>query len=55
MPKVLISDSLSNLAKEVFEKKNIEVDVNTELSPSELQKIINNYDGVSCSFCYKSN
>ena len=46
MPKVLISDTLSNLAKEVFEKKNIEVDVITELSPSELQKIINNYDGL---------
>ena len=46
MPKVLISDSLSNLAKEVFEKNNIEVDVNTELSPSELQEVIKNYDGL---------
>ena len=44
MPKVLISDSLSNLAKEVFEKNNIEVDVNTELSPSELQEVIKNYE-----------
>ena len=46
MPKVLISDSLSNLAKEEFEKNNIEVDVNTELSPSELQEVIKNYDGL---------
>ena len=43
MPKVLISDSLSNLAKEVFENNNIEVDVKTELSPANLQEIINNY------------
>ena len=46
MPKVLISDTLSNLAKEVFEKNNVEVDINTELSPSELQEIIKNYDGL---------
>ena len=46
MPKVLISDSLSDLAKEVFETNNIEVDVNTELSPSELQEVIKNYDGL---------
>ena len=46
MYNVLISDSLSNLAKEEFEKNNIEVDVNTELSPSELQEIIKNYDGL---------
>ena len=46
MPKVLISDVLSNLAKEVFEKNNIDVDVNTELSSSELQTLIKNYDGL---------
>ena len=46
MPDVLISDSLSNLAKDVFEKNNIKVDVNTELSPSELQEIIKNYDAL---------
>ena len=46
MPKVLISDSLSNLAKKEFEKNNIDVDVNTELSPSELQEVIKNYDGL---------
>ena len=46
MPKVLISDSLSNLANEVFEKNNIEVDTITDLSSDELKKIINNYDGL---------
>ena len=46
MSKVLISDSLSNVAKEVFEKNNIEVDVKTELTPTNLQEIINNYDGL---------
>ena len=46
MPKVLISDSLSNLAKEVFENNTIEVDVKTELSPLELQDAIKNYDGL---------
>ena len=46
MHKVLISDPLSNLAKEVFEKNKIEVDINTELSPSELQEVIKNYDGL---------
>ena len=46
MPKVLISDSRSNLAKKEFEKNNIDVDVNTEHSPSELQEVIKNYDGL---------
>ena len=46
MPKVLISDSLSSLANEIFEKNNIEVDTITDLSPEELKKIINNYDGL---------
>jgi len=46
MPKVLISDNLSNLAKQVFEKNKIEVDTNTDLSPDELKSIINTYDGL---------
>ena len=46
MFKVLISDSLSSLANEIFEKNNIEVDTITNLSPEELKKIINNYDGL---------
>ena len=45
MPKVLISDSLSNLANEVFENNNIEVDTLTDLKTSDLKKIIHKYDG----------
>ena len=46
MPKVLISDALSNLANEVFKKNNIEVDTIVDLSPSDLKKIIHKYDGL---------
>ena len=46
MPKILISDALSNLANEVFEKNNIEVDTQTDLTPNELKDIINQYDGL---------
>ncbi len=40
MPKILISDSLSNIAKEVFENNNIDVDVITDLKPENLKDII---------------
>ena len=46
MPKVLISDSLSNLANKVFKKNNIEVDTIVDLNPAELKKIIYKYDGL---------
>ena len=46
MPKVLISDSLSNLANEVFKNNNIEVDTITDLKPSDLKEIIHKYDGL---------
>ena len=46
MPKVLISDVLSNLANEVFKNNNIEVDTITDLKPSDLKKIIHKYDGL---------
>ena len=46
MPKILISDNLSNVAKEVFLKNNIEVDTITNLNSEELKKIIKNYDGL---------
>ena len=46
MPKVLISDSLSNLANKVFNKNKIEVDTVIDLNPSELKKIIHKYDGL---------
>ena len=46
MPKVLISDSLDNIASEILIKNNILVDTKTNLSPEELKKIIDNYDGL---------
>ena len=46
MPKILISDALSNLANEVFERNNIEVDTQTDLTPNELKDIIKQYDGL---------
>ena len=46
MPKVLISDSMSNVAQKVFEKNNISVDVKTGLSEEEIIKIISEYDGM---------
>ena len=38
MPKVLISDSMSNVAQKIFEKNNIAVDVKTGLSEDEIEE-----------------
>ncbi len=46
MPKVLISDSMSNIAQKVFEKNNIQFDVKTGLSEEEIIKIIPEYEGM---------
>ena len=46
MPKVLISDSMSNIAQKVFEKNNIQFDVKIGLSEEEIIKIIPVYDGM---------
>jgi len=46
MPKVLISDALSDIAKKVFDSNNIEVDSKIDFTPDELVKVINNYDGL---------
>ena len=46
MSKVLISDSMSNVAQKIFEKNNIAVDVKTGLSEDEIIKIIPEYDGM---------
>ena len=46
MPKVLISDSMSNIAQKIFEKNNITVDVKTGLTEEEIIKIIPEYDGM---------
>ena len=46
MPKVLISDALSNLANQVFKENNIDVDTITDLSTLDLKEIIHKYDGL---------
>jgi len=46
MPKVLISDSMSNIAQKIFEKNNIQFDVKTGLTEEEIIKIIPEYDGM---------
>ena len=46
MPKVLISDSMSNVAQKIFEKNKISVDVKIGLSEEEIVKIIPEYDGM---------
>ena len=46
MPKVLISDSMSNVAQKIFEKNKISVDIKTGLSEEEIIKIIPEYDGM---------
>ncbi len=46
MPKVLISDSMNNVAQKIFEKNKISVDVKTGLSEEEIIKIIPEYDGI---------
>lgn len=47
MPKVLISDKMSERAAEIFRERGIEVDVKTGLSPEDLIKIIPAYDGLA--------
>ena len=47
MPKVLISDSMSPQAADIFRGRGIDVDVNTGLKPEELKAIIGGYDGLA--------
>lgn len=46
MPKVLISDKINEVAKNILEKNNIEVCINTNLSIEDLKKIISDFDGL---------
>ncbi|MEO0982899.1 MAG: phosphoglycerate dehydrogenase [Pseudomonadota bacterium] len=47
MPKVLISDSLSPAAVDIFKQRGLDVDVKTGLSKEELIGIIPDYDGLA--------
>ena len=46
MPKVLISDSMSPRAAEIFARRDLEVDVKPGMSPEELAACIGEYDGL---------
>src|ERR1700729_3607192 len=46
-PKVLISDSLSPRAVEIFQQRGVEVEQKTGLKPEELKEIIGNFDGLA--------
>jgi D-3-phosphoglycerate dehydrogenase len=47
MPKVLIADSLSPRAVEIFAERGITADVKTGLAPDAVAKIIGDYDGLA--------
>jgi D-3-phosphoglycerate dehydrogenase / 2-oxoglutarate reductase len=47
MPRVLISDSLSPRAVEIFKERGIETEVRTGLSPDELKAVIGRFDGLA--------
>ena len=47
MPKVLISDKMSELAKECFERHGIDVDYKPGMTRSELKACIGEYDGLA--------
>ena len=47
MPKVLIADSLSPAAVEIFKSRGIETDIKVGLSKEDLIKIIPDYDGLA--------
>ena len=46
MPKVLISDTMSPRAVEIFVERGIEVDVIPDMAPDELKACICGYDGL---------
>jgi D-3-phosphoglycerate dehydrogenase len=47
MPKVLISDKLSQAAVDIFCNRGLDVDVKPGLTPAELREIIGAYDGLA--------
>src|SRR6201990_198492 len=47
MPKVLISDKLSQAAVDIFRRRGIDVDLKPGLSPADLRAIIVSYDGLA--------
>ncbi len=47
MPKVLISDSMSPRAEEIFKERGLDVDVITGMDPEQLKSCIGDYDGLA--------
>ena len=47
MPKVLISDKMSDRAAEIFKARGLEVDVKPGMSPDELKSVIGDYDVIT--------
>ena len=46
MPRVLIADSLSPAAVDIFRQRGVDVDIKTDLSKDELIAVIGDYDGL---------
>lgn len=55
MPKVLIADKLSPLAKQVFDRRGVDADERVGLSPDELKAVIGDYDGLAVRSATKAN
>jgi D-3-phosphoglycerate dehydrogenase len=55
MPKVLISDSMSERAAEIFKARGVDVDVKTGMSEDELIACIGKYDGLAVRSATKVN
>ena len=47
LPKVLIADSISRRAIQIFQNRGVDVDIRTGISKKELVKIIGNFDGLA--------
>src|SRR4051812_38060255 len=46
MPRVLIADSLSPAAVDIFKQRGVDADIKTGLSKEDLIKVIGDYDGL---------
>ncbi len=55
MPKVLIADKMDKLAEDIFRARGIDYDIKTGLSPEDIKKIVNDYDGIAARSSAKIN
>ena len=54
-PRVLIADSLSPAAVEIFRQRGVEADVNVGLTKAELIAVIGDYDGLAVRSATKAD